>query len=93
MWQQRESAREEHQEGIPGDEDEVCRRLADFQESEVFPEEMEAYLLAFVRGGIIDERQYALLVETNVHKRMTQKEWDEARGVGYELWWTLVAGE
>ena len=85
VWQQRESAREEHHECLPIDEGEVCRRLADFQESEVFPEEMEAYLLAFVRLCIIDERQYDLLVETNVHKRMTQKEWAEARGVGYDL--------
>ena len=56
---------------------------ADVRESEAFPEEKEAYLLDLVYRHVIDETQYDLLVETEVYKRMTQKEWAEARGVPY----------
>ncbi|MFO7900640.1 MAG: hypothetical protein R6V58_16460 [Planctomycetota bacterium] len=40
-----------------------------------------AYLLGFLRAGVIDEQQYDLLLETAVHRRMTQKEWADAHGV------------
>jgi len=56
---------------------------AEVQESKVFPEEMEAYLLDFLYRQVIDEMQYDLLLETEGYKRMTQKEWAKARDAAY----------
>jgi len=44
---------------------------------------MEAYLLELVYRGVINEKQYDLLLETKVYKRMSQNEWAEARGVAH----------
>lgn len=57
--------------------------LADVQESEVFPEELEPYLEEMVLRQVINETQYDLLLETAVYRRMTEKEWAKARGVKY----------
>ncbi|MFQ5584041.1 MAG: hypothetical protein ACE5GL_06360 [Calditrichia bacterium] len=57
--------------------------LNNFQTTHVFPEEMEEYLLDLVYRKIINEKQYDLLLETQVYKRMSQKEWAEARCLRY----------
>ncbi len=62
---------------------ETGKSLNDFQTTHVFPEEMEEYLLDLVYRRIINEKQYDLLLETRVYKRMNQKEWAKARGVAY----------
>lgn len=58
-------------------------KLADLQELEVFPEEMERHLLDLLYRNVIDETQYDLLLETEVYKRVTQKEWAKAHGVAH----------
>ncbi len=79
-WQRDEAKyRQSHEYLGPGHE--ACTALADLQESEIFPEEMEAYLLDLVYRKVINQNQYDLLLETEVYKRMTQKEWAEARVV------------
>lgn len=62
---------------------ETGQSLNDFQKTHVFPEEMEEYLLDLVYRRIINEKQYDLLLETQVYKRMNQKEWAKVRGVAY----------
>lgn len=57
--------------------------LGDYHVTVIFPEEMEEYLLDLVYRKIINERQYDLILETQVYRRMTQKEWAEARGFTY----------
>ncbi len=57
--------------------------LADLQVSDIFPEELETCLLDLVYRKVINHRQYDLLLETEVYKRMTQKEWAETRGFAY----------
>ena len=42
---------------------------------------MERYLLELVYRGVINERQFDLLRETRVRRRLTQAQWGEARGV------------
>lgn len=79
-WQREEAKYREQYEHL-GPAHELGMVPADVQESEVFPEEMEAYLLDLVYRQTIDENQYDLLIETEVYKRMTQKEWSKARGV------------
>jgi hypothetical protein len=53
----------------------------DLRESEVHPEEMESYLLGMVYRKVINQKQYDLIVDTVVHKRMTQKEWAKQKGM------------
>jgi hypothetical protein len=60
-----------------------CTELADLQESEVFPDQAEEHLIDLVYRKVIDENQYDLLLETEVYKRMTEKEWAKAHGVKY----------
>ena len=59
------------------------RRLSEFQESTVFPEEMEAHLLDLAYRKVISEEQYDLLLETQIYRRMSQKEWAVKHGVTY----------
>ena len=81
-WQREEALyREQHEEFVPTHEGRPS--LAELLVSEIFPEEMESYLLDLVYRKVISERQYDLLLETDVSKRMTQKEWAEARGFAY----------
>lgn len=81
-WQREEAVYREQYKPL-GPAHELGMVPADVQESEVFPEEMEAYLLGFLYRQVIDETQYDLLIETEVYKRMSQKEWAKARGVEY----------
>ena len=53
----------------------------DLRESEVHPEEMEAYLLEMVYRKVISRKQYDLFMETVVYKKMTQKEWAKQKGM------------
>jgi len=53
----------------------------DFWESNIYPEEMESFLLDKVYKKIISEIQYDLLRETLVFKRMSQKEWADKKGI------------
>jgi len=53
----------------------------DLVESTVHPEEMETYLLDMVYRKVITEDHYDLLLETSVHKRMSQKEWAREKGI------------
>ena len=55
----------------------------DFEETMIYPEEMEAYLLDMVYRKIITKTQYDLILETRVYKRMNQKEWAKKRGIPY----------
>ncbi len=81
-WQREEVIyRDQHEEFGVAHEDRPS--VADLQVSEVFPEEIEAYLLDLIYRQVINERQYDLLLETNVYGRMTQKEWADARGFTY----------
>ena len=81
-WQREEALyREQHEEFVPAHEDRPS--FAELLVSEIFPEEMESYLLDLVYRKVINERQYDLLLETDVYKRVTQKEWAEARGFAY----------
>lgn len=79
-WQEEEKAYRGQHKAL-GPEHELGVVPANVHESEVFPEEMEAYLLSMVLRQVIDENEYDLLVETGVYGRMTQKEWAQARGV------------
>lgn len=81
-WQREEALyRERHEEFGPAHEDKQA--LSELVVSRVFPEEMEAWLLDLVYRKVINEQQYDLLLETEVHKRMTEKAWAESRGVPY----------
>lgn len=81
-WQREEALyRERHEEFGPAHEDRPS--LAELQVSQIFPEEMEPYLLDLVYRKVINERHFDLLLETTVYKRMTQKVWAEARGFTY----------
>ncbi len=81
-WQREEVIyRDQHEEFGVAHEDRPS--VADLQVSEVFPEEIEAYLLDLIYRQVINERQYDLLLETRVYRRMNQKEWAEARGFTY----------
>jgi hypothetical protein len=88
-WQREEALyHEQHEEWDPAHEEfvqphEERPSLADLQVSDVFPEEMETYLLDLVYRKVINDRQYDLLLGTQVYRRMTQKEWAEARGFAY----------
>jgi len=42
---------------------------------------MEVYLLSMVLRRVIDGNQYDLLIETEVYRRVSQKDWAQARGV------------
>ena len=66
-----------------GPADEAHIILGDPRIAEIYPEDMESYLLGFVYQKVINETQYDLLLETAVYRRMTEKEWAEARGVKY----------
>ena len=79
-WQREEAAYHKRREEL-GTLHETGLSPADIQESEVFPEEVEEYLLDLIYRKVINERQCDLLRETLVYKRMTQKEWADARGV------------
>jgi len=81
-WQ-REEARyhKQHEEFGLAHEDRPS--LAELQVSEVFPEQMEEYLLDLTYRKVINERQLDLLREVDVYRRMTEKQWAEARGVAY----------
>ncbi|MFW6157738.1 MAG: hypothetical protein ACOC8E_00100 [Planctomycetota bacterium] len=79
-WLRREAKERELHEGL-GPAAETGLRPTDVQERAATAGEMEAYLLGFLRAGVIDEDQYDLLLETAVHRRMTQKEWAEAHGI------------
>ncbi len=81
-WQRQEALYGEHHKQL-GSAHETRPPLADLWRSEVFPEEMEGYLLDVLYRKVINEQQYDLLLETQVYKRMSQKEWAEARGVAY----------
>lgn len=89
QWQRGEAlSREQYEEWDPAHEvflppHEELPSLADLQVTEVFPEEMEEYLLDLVYRKVINERQYDLILETQVYRRMTQKEWAEACGFTY----------
>ena len=79
-WQREEAVyRKHHQRLEPADEPHVV--LGDPREAEVHPEDMEYHLLGYVFKKVINDTQYDLLLETEVYKRMSQKEWAEARGV------------
>ena len=82
FWQREEIFyRERHEKLVPAHEDRPS--FAELLVSEIFPEEMESYLLDLVYRKVINERQYDLLLETDVHKRMTQKVWAATRGFAY----------
>jgi len=83
VWQ-REEARYREQYRPLGPAHERGLVPADVQESNVFPEAMEAYLLDLLYRKVIDETQYDLLLEMDVYKRMSQKEWAKAHGVDYD---------
>lgn len=53
----------------------------DFWKSNIYPEEMESFLLDMVYKKIISEIQFELLRETLVFKRMSQKEWADKKGI------------
>lgn len=79
-WQKEEAKhREPCQPLEPADDTHII--LGDPREAEVHPEDMEVHLLGYVFKKVINETQYDLLLETEVYKRMSQKEWAEARGV------------
>jgi hypothetical protein len=88
-WQREEALyHEQHEEWDPAHEEcvqphEERPSLADLQVSDIFPEEMEIYLLSLVYRKVINERQYDLLLETQVYGRRTQKAWAEDRGFTY----------
>jgi len=79
-WQREEAKHREPCQPL-GPADDAHIILGDPREAEVHPEDMEGYLLGLVYLRVIDEKQYGLLLETAVYRRMTQKEWAEARGV------------
>jgi hypothetical protein len=81
-WQQEEAAYYELHEEL-GPDHETCQLLSELEITQIFPEEKETYLLDLVYRKIINERQYDLLLEVDVYKRMNQREWAEARGVPY----------
>ena len=81
-WQREEVLYgEQHEEFVPAHEGRAS--LAELQVSEIFPEEMETYLLDLLYRGVINDRQYDLLLETDVYKHMTQKVWAATRGYAY----------
>jgi len=81
-WQREEIRyHQQHEEFGPAHEDRPS--LAELQVSEVFPEQMEEYLLDLTYRKVINERQLDLLREVDVYQRMTEKQWAEARGVAY----------
>ncbi len=81
-WQREEAMYSERHEELDLDH-ETQPKFSEFIRSEVFPEEMEVYLLDFVYRKVISQWQYDLLLETRVYKRMSQIEWAETRGVAY----------
>jgi|GEM_PF-1574159 len=96
QWQRDEASfRDLHEEWVEKHEIRIGRRkewissyedhlsLADLQVSGIFPEELETCLLDLLYRKVINDRQYDLLLETEVYKRMTQKVWAETRGVAY----------
>ena len=72
---------QQHEEFVPAHEGRPS--FVELQVSEIFPEEMETYLLDLLYRGVINDRQYDLLLETDVYKRMTQKVWAATRGFAY----------
>jgi hypothetical protein len=81
-WQREEIAERKLHQAIPQSHAGM-RRLSEFQESTVFPEEMEAHLLDLAYRKVISEEQYDLLLETQIYRRMSQKEWAVKHGVTY----------
>jgi hypothetical protein len=79
-WQKEEAKHREPCQPL-GPADEAHIILGDPREAEVHPEDMEEHLLGYVYQGVINETQYDLLLETEVYKRICQKEWAEAHGV------------
>lgn len=82
QWQREEAAHRQRHEVLDASH-EARAPLSLFQPSEVFPEEMEAYLLDLVYRNVITQQQYDLLLETQVYARMSQKEWAKVRRVTY----------
>jgi len=81
-WQGEEAKYREHNQRLePADEAHII--LGDPREAKIHPEDMEVHLLDYVYQKVINEMQYDLLVETEVYRRMTEKEWAKARGVKY----------
>ena len=62
----------------------------DLAKSQVYPEQMEEYLLDMVYRKIITEIQYDLILETQVYKKMNQKEWALKRGIPHSTVRTLI---
>jgi len=82
-WQKKEAAYSERHEPFDEVETPQAKRiwaLADLVESAVFPDEEVEYLDRVYRG-VISERAFNLIVETQVYKRMNLKEWARANGV------------
>ena len=81
-WQREEGRyHQQHEEFGPAHENRPS--LAELQVSEVFPEQMEEYLLDLTYRKVINERQLDLLREVDVYRRMTEKEWAEAHEFTY----------
>ena len=70
---------EYHQVRLPRERD---RRLAEWQES-IFPEDMEACLSDLAFRGVINGNQLDLILEVDIHKRSSEKQWAADRGVAY----------
>jgi DNA-directed RNA polymerase specialized sigma24 family protein len=79
-WQKSEAKYAERHEAL-GPAAESGKRLAEVQESAALPGQMEAYLSGLLLHRVIDDQQYSLLLETEAHKRMTQKEWAHMHGI------------
>jgi hypothetical protein len=95
-WQREEALfRDHHEEWVETHKVRLGRRkewvspyaerpsLADYQVTEVFPEEMEEYLLDLVYRKVINGRQRDLILEVDVYRRMSEKQWAEVRGFAY----------
>jgi hypothetical protein len=70
------------------------RRLAEWQKP-IFPEDMEACLSDLAFRGVINENQLDLILEVDIHKRTSEKQWAADRGVAYATVrsWHFRAGE
>lgn len=62
----------------------------DLAKSQIYPEQIEEYLLDMVYREIITQIQYELILETQVYKRMNQKEWALKRGIPHSTVRTLM---
>lgn len=95
-WQREEARfREQHEEWIEKRKEKIGQReewvspyaerssIADLQVTDVFPEEMDEYLLDLVYRKVINNRQRDLILDVDVYRRMSEKEWALARGFSY----------